>query len=148
MSKTMKFPFQFVRYFLFAIGMCVTSQVAGLDQVVNLSKADQKVLDGFVRGEQQNTVLMCEKGDQFPLRLLLRGEFLSLHGADKNPNISLQVIKTCYISCQEKGSFLFSHDLKTWKQFSDFFSGQLNFFLDAENGPMVAGLDLEIGSKQ
>ncbi|MDR2539554.1 MAG: hypothetical protein LBC45_02945 [Chlamydiales bacterium] len=128
--------------------MCITNQVSGFDQVVHLSKADQKVLDRFVRGEQENTVLMCEKGDQFPLRLLLRGEFISLHEADKNPNINLQILKTCYVSCQEKGSFLFSHDLKTWKQFSDFFSGQLNFFLDAENGLTVAGLDLEIASKQ
>jgi len=82
-----------------------------------------------------------------PFKLALKGEFLGLEST-QSASLYLNVLKTCYVRCEEKENFLFSTDLQTWKDFSEFFTGSLNVSVQAENGGPIAGLQFELNQRK
>ncbi len=76
-----------------------------------LDLSEREILD-FSQGKMADSILECQKGEYLPLRIILKGEFLSLEQDSATP-LSLRVLKSCYIRCEEKERFLFSADLRT-----------------------------------
>jgi hypothetical protein len=95
-------------------------------------------------------VVVCPEGSSLPFNLMLKGEFLALESALKP--LQLNILKTCYVQCDEKEHFLFSTDLQTWKDFSEFFTGEVRVSVERENGgPVASGLSqkfLPLGPRQ
>lgn len=110
-------------------------------QILRLSDLNNTLIQDFSQGNRSDCILECAAGLSLPFKLTLKGEFLGLEAA---PPLSLNILKTCYIRCEEKENFLFSTDLQTWKTFSEFFTGQLRLSVETENSQLVAGLQFEL----
>lgn len=117
------------------------------NQIICLSDLNDKVIQDFSQGNMGDLVIECPAGASLPFKLKVEGEFLGLGSAPLTP-LNLNVLKTCYIRCEEKENFLFSTDLKTWKAFSEFFTGSLNVSVEAENGKPMAGLQFELNQRK
>lgn len=101
------------------------------DQILVLSELTSEMKEDFLNGK----VLECLEGTVLPFRFSLKGEFL------EGENFStIKVLKTCFIKCVNE-VFLFSTDLKDWKEFHKFFNGNLGVSLDA--GPEFS-LNIEL----
>jgi hypothetical protein len=117
------------------------------NQIICLSDLNDKVIQDFSQGNMGDFVVECPAGTSLPFKLTLKGEFLEL-GSTQSPQLYLNVLKTCYVRCEEKGNFLFSTDLQTWEDFSEFFTGSLNVSVQAEKGGPVANLQFELYQKK
>ena len=117
------------------------------NQIICLSDLNDRVIQDFSQGNIGDFVVECPAGASLPFKLTLKGEFLGLESAAAAP-LYLNVLKTCYVRCEEKENFLFSTDLQTWKGFSEFFTGSLNVSVEAENGGPVAGLKFELNQRK
>ena len=113
-------------------------------QIIRLSELNARVIEDFSQGNRSDCILECAAGVSLPFKLTLKGEFLGLEAA---PQLHLNILKTCYIRCEEKENFLFSTDLQTWKAFSEFFTGELRLSVETENSHPVAGLQLELNQR-
>ena len=117
------------------------------NQIIRLSNLSDRVIQDFSQGHMGDLVVECLAGTNLPFKLTLKGEFLGLD-TDSSTPLYLKVLKTCYVRCEEKEHFLFSSDLQTWKEFSEFFTGELKVSVEAENGGPVAGLQFELNQRR
>ena len=115
--------------------------------IICLSDLNDRVIQDFSQGNMGDFVVECPAGASLPFKLKLKGEFLELESASLTP-LYLNVLKTCYVRCEEKANFLFSTDLQTWKGFSEFFTGSVNVSLEAENGGPTVGLKFELNQRK
>lgn len=115
-------------------------------QVISLLDVNEGLIQDFSQGKMGESILECPEGACLPLKLILKGEFLGLESAE--PPLYLKVLKTCYIRCEGQENLLFSTDLQTWKEFSEFFTGGLKVSVDRENGGPVAGIQLELNQRK
>ncbi len=115
-------------------------------QILRIVDLDEQMINDFSEGKMSHFILECPEGVSIPLTLNLLGEFFVLE-----PSLmaqpTLKLLKTCYVRCVEKENFLFSTDLKTWKGFSEFFTGTLTVSLSQENDEPVAGLQIELNQR-
>lgn len=96
--------------------------------IINLSNMTTQQLEGFFKGETVQLVLECPEGASLPLHLSIAGEFLALESLNEAPYL-LKIVKTCFIK-NEKQTFYFSDDCVHWKEYQDFFSGNLGLSFD------------------
>ena len=129
-----------------ATQLVAASKTQVCDQIVRLSDLNDRVIQDFSQGNMGDFVVECPAGARLPFKLTLKGEFLGLESTQSAP-LYLKVLKTCYVRCEEKEKFLFSTDLQTWKDFSEFFTGSLNVSVHAENGGPIAGLQFELNQR-
>lgn len=113
------------------------------DRIVKIEEVDQLFSQGKLLN---NVILECTEGSLLPLKISIKGDLLSLDSEDKNP-MTLKILKTFYIRCDEKEQFFFSTDLQEWKEFSEFSTGMLNALLKSENGVPTASLDLQLNHR-
>jgi hypothetical protein len=116
------------------------------ETILRLSDLDDRMMNDFSEGKMSHFILECPEGVSIPFKLDLKGEFLVLESA-LMAQLSLKILKTCYVRCEEKENFLFSTDLKAWKGFSEFFTGAITVSLGQENDEPVAGLQIELNQK-
>jgi hypothetical protein len=101
-------------------------------QVVNLTELTDAHIESFTQGKLQDTIVKCLAGTVLPLTLSLQGEFLASEGES-----SLKILKTCFVKYVEE-TYLFSLDGKSWKEFSEFFTGKLSAeFHNTGKGPFA-----------
>lgn len=89
-------------------------------------------------------IVECPEGARLPFKLSIQGQFLEL---EQEGHLHLKVIKTCYVLCKGEDDFLFSTDKHTWKGFSEFFTGDMQLDVAAEQGEPVAKLKLELNQR-
>lgn len=133
---------------------CLWMTLIGSGQLMAASTVDLSLLDvnetiiqDFSKGKMSGCTLECPQGALLPLKLSLRGEFISMDFAAAAP-VYLKVLKTCYVRCEEQEKFLFSTDRLQWKEFGEFFTGELRVSVHAENGEPTAGLELELNERK
>ncbi len=82
--------------------------------------------------------LFFEKGDKFNTEFNIQGDVFNL---DKPVIGSLEIAQNVFVKIQEEGLF-FSLDGKSWKDFDELFTGNLNFSLvaDSESVKIVGDL--------
>jgi hypothetical protein len=115
------------------IGVLGTALCAA-NHVVSLSELTDENIESFTQGKLQDTVVKCPAGMVLPLTLSLQGEFLALESAGES---SVKILKTCFMKCLGE-TYLFSLDGKTWKEFSEFFTGKLSAeFHNTDKGPFA-----------
>ena len=110
-------------------------------QVMHFLAVTDQVLDDFSKGKTGDLVLEIPEGVSIPLGIALKGDVLALN-LKQIPE--LRVLRTCYIRCPEKGSFLFSKDLHEWASFFEFFSGHLNMGVRVNEGAPIVAVDLDL----
>lgn len=115
-------------------------------QVIKLTDINQELLQEYFLGKMEDVVLEFPEGVKLPLNLSVWGEFLSVE-SDESTLHTVSVLKTCYIRCMGD-NFLFSTDLETWKEFSEFFKGQLSFWIDLNADQPKVGLSVELNQKE
>lgn len=115
-------------------------------EIISLSDLNDNVIEDFSNGNM-DCIVECREGTTLPFKLTLKGEFLALESAAISP-LYLKILKTCYVRCDGKENFLFSTDLQNWKEFSEFFTGELTVAIETENGGPVAGLQLELNERK
>ena len=116
------------------------------DQIVRVEDLNQQEIEGFSQGRLGDHILECHEGTFLPLKMDLKGEFLSLQSTAAP--LYLKIMKTCYIRCEEKEHFLFSTDLQSWKDFSEFFTGRVGVSVKAEKDGVIAGLEIELDQRK
>ena len=116
-------------------------------QTISLLNLSEREIQDFSQGKLGDSILECPQGACLPLKMTLKGEFLSLEPASAAP-LYLRVLKSCYIRCEEKENFLFSTDLQKWEGFSEFFTGNLKAAVEGHNGMPVAELELELNQRK
>lgn len=126
-------------------GLMAAPKTQPHNQVICLSDLSEQVIHDFSHGNMRDYIVECPEGSSLPFRLTLKGEFLGLESAGP---LQLNILKTCYIRCEEKETFLFSTDLQTWKGFSEFFTGEVRVSVEREQGGPVAGLQLELNQRK
>jgi hypothetical protein len=122
------------------------SQLMAWIQVVSLADLNDEMIQEFAEGKRGDVVVQCKEGMRLPFQMRMDGEFLSLSGADEAP-LYLTVMKTCYVRCSARETFLFSSDLLTWGKFSEFFTGELKISVDAKSGGPSASLYLRLNER-
>jgi len=113
-------------------------------QVIALRELTKEMVEDFFTGKTPQAILECTEGSNLPLYLSLKGEFLALEG--EAPSIKIRVLKTCFIKCQ-KESFFFSSDLENWKEFDEFFTGEVGVCLNIEDETPVARLNIDLNQR-
>lgn len=106
---------------------------------------DNQAVEDFFQGKN-NFVLECAEGTSFPFRIKVKGQLVELDETDKP--LYLNILKTCYLRYEDGENFLFSADLQTWKEFLEFFTGELNISVGIENGNLIADLQLEVNQRE
>ena len=89
----------------------------------------------------------CHAGDSLPLKVSIKGDFLSWESSQLTP-IDLTILQTCYIRCIDCDHFLFSKDGLTWKEFIEFFTGNISAGLEIERGELQANLQCEFNQRK
>ena len=117
------------------------------NQMISLTDLNDRVIEDFSNGSMNDMIIECTQGANLPFKVILKGEFLALESSAVSP-LYLKILKTCYIRCEDKGNFLFSTDLQSWKGFSEFFTGELNVSVENENNGLVVGLQLELNKRK
>lgn len=123
-------------------GLMAAPKTQTHNQVICLLDLSEQVIHDFAYGHRRDVVVMCPEGSSLPFNLTLKGEFLAVESALKP--LQLNIRKTCYVRCEEKEHFLFSTDLQTWKDFSEFFTGEVKVFVEREDGGPAVNLQLEL----
>ena len=114
------------------------------NHVIQLSSLTEDMVESFFNGKTPQRILQCTKGESFPLRFILKSEWLSL---EVNPvPLTATVLKTCFIKCIE-GTLFFSIDLKDWKSFEKFFTGMVGASLSIDEGLVEMGLNIELNQR-
>ena len=101
------------------VGVLGTALCAA-NHVVSLNELTDENIESFTQGKLQDAIVKCPAGMVLPLTLSLKGEFLASEGES-----SLKILKTCFVKCVGE-TYLFSLDGKSWKEFSEFFTGKLS----------------------
>lgn len=127
--------------------LVATPRSPSQNSIIQLSDLNDRVIQDFSQGNLGDFVVECPAGTSLPFKLTLKGEFLGLESNSIAP-LQLNVLKTCYVRCEEKENFLFSTDLQTWKGFPEFFTGNLKISVETENGSPVAGLQFELNQRR
>ena len=108
-------------------------------EATRLEDLTKESLEDFVEGKSENMIVACPAGLVLPLNLSLKGEFLALEPHQQ----AVKILKTCFVK-QVKETFYFSADGKTWKDFSQFFTGKLGVSISIEQDKPVAGVECEL----
>jgi hypothetical protein len=127
-------------------GLMAVPKIQPHNQVIYLSDLSEQAIEDFSRGDMHDVVVACPEGSSLPFKLTLKGEFLALESALKP--LQLNILKTCYVRCDEKEHFLFSTDLQAWKDFSEFFTGEVRVTVKRESGEPMTGLQLELNQRR
>ena len=94
-------------------------------RVVSPSALPQDMLEHFFRGELKDVVLECPVGSRLPLHISSRGaEQAALEFLDQAP-LYVTTRRPCYLRCVCPEHFLLSSDLREWRHFSAFFTGEV-----------------------
>lgn len=113
------------------------------DKVVCLSEVTDADIESFTQGKMKDTIVKCPAGMVLPLNFSLKGEFLAVESEGES---SVKILKTCFMKCLGE-TYLFSLDGKNWKEFSEFFTGNLSAsFHNTGSGPFV-GVSCELNQK-
>ena len=129
-----------------ATQLAAAPQTQSHNQVICLSDLSEQLIHDFSHGNMKDCIVECPMGSSLPFQLKLKGEFLELTSA--LIPLQLNILKTCYVRCVEREHFLFSTDLQTWKDFSEFFTGEVRASVEMENGRPMAGLQLELNQRK
>jgi len=117
------------------------------NQVISLLEFNERTIQDFLQGNMSEYAVECPAGACLPFKMVVKGEFLALDSEETTP-IYLKFLKTCYIRYEGKDNFLFSIDLQKWKNFSEFFTGELKASIEAQNGGPIAGMELELNQRK
>ncbi len=132
---------------LFAGFQSVEAHSEGVEgmQVVKLGEMSQESLMEYFSGINGNVVLECSEGMNLPFNLNLYGDFLRIESEEYKD--SIRVLKTCYMRFVDN-NFIFSLDLQSWHEFSEFFSGVFSVGIDTNEGTPKIGVNIELNQKQ
>lgn len=117
------------------------------NQIIKLSDLNDSVMQESFTEKMSDVIIECSEGARLPFKLTLKGQFLALEPAAMG-SLYLKVLKTCYVRCDGTENLLFSTDLHTWEDFSEFFTGELKISVVTENGEPVADLQLELNQRK
>lgn len=131
----------------FVIGFVMMTASLLADQIIKVEELNQHEIEGFSQGRLGDHIIECHEGVYLPLKMDVKGAFLSLQSANAEP-LYLKFLKTCYIRCEEKEHFLFSTDLQNWRDFSEFFTGRAGISVKAEKDGVIAGLEIELDQRK
>lgn len=90
-----------------------------------------KMNDFIFENWDSNKIVEFKKGTRLPLKIFLKGEFFHLITEDYHTMIFIK--KDLFIRIKDK-KFLFSDDLKSWKEGSLFFIGNTNISIASKKG--------------
>jgi hypothetical protein len=113
-------------------------------RVVALQDMKSEMLERFFTGKTPGVVLECTEGLSLPFNLRLKGQYLALDS--ENSTSEITIVKKCFIKCEEN-KFFFSSDLKSWKLFQDFFTGQIGVSVNVDEGKPTVCLNIEINQR-
>jgi hypothetical protein len=131
-------------YMMF-VGQLMAAPTDG-QQRISLLDLDESVMQDFYLGKMGETIVECPEGARLPLKLIVKGQFLSLEPAAP---LCLTVLRTCYIRWMGGGeNILFSSDLQTWKGAGEFFTGELRASIEKESGAPLAALHFELNQRE
>lgn len=112
------------------------------EELKNIPKEE---MDNFLfKNWDPNRVVEFKKGVQLPLKIFLKGEFFNLLIDDSYPMVILK--KDLFIRIKDK-KFLFSEDLKDWKEASYFFKGNATISVESNNGSPLIKVGAELNKK-
>ena len=112
------------------------------EQVINLFDLDNINIQEFSQGKLNDYILEIPEGVTLPFKMTVKGDFLAVDSISE-----LKILKTCFIRCQGEAEYLFSSDMQTWKEFSEFFTGQLSVSVEVQDEMPVAGLELQLNQR-
>ena len=139
---------------LMVVGSAQLMAVSPLETTISLCDLNDQLIQEFSYGTRRDLIVECPEGASLAFKLTLKGEFLALESAAIAPlsavvtPLYLRILKTCYIRCEGRENFLFSTDLKNWKGFSEFFTGELKVSVETDNAGPVAALQLELSERK
>jgi hypothetical protein len=116
------------------------------ENTMTLSQLSETTLQDFSKGVLRDIVLECREGDHFPLKVSIEGEFLNWDSS--SVPINLTILQTCFIRCTNPDHFLFSTDGETWKEFIDFFTGDIGAGLKIQNNELQGNLHCELNHRK
>ncbi len=118
----MKKAFAFTAVFLMMLSPAFSREkhFPPLKQVVSMADVDTQMIQEMILGLHSDLAIQCEAGAELPLRSL---HHFGLFTVKHNPNLSMEVEKTCYLRCVKRKVYV-SEDLITWEKPKDFFSGK------------------------
>lgn len=101
-------------------------------EAIDVRKLDPQTLNELMEGKHPFISIEFKKGDQFPLSLFLKGDFVELVG-EEDHLIYIKANKDIYLR-QDGESFLFSSNNTDWKPIVDFITGTaaVGFGVDEE----------------
>jgi len=113
-------------------------------RIVALEDVKSEMLERFFTGETPSVVLECTEGLSLPFNLRVKGQYLALDY--ENSTSAITIVKKCFIKCEEN-EFLFSTDLKSWKPFQEFFTGEIGVSVNVDEGLPTVCLNIEINQR-
>ncbi len=120
--------------------MSLSTIFAHDQDVMGLSDLTQQQIESFTLGKMPGAILECREGEVFPFQFNLVSEFLEL-SPQEDTHQTIQIMKTVYIKYDsEKEQYLFSPDMLDWKEFQEFFTGQIGVSLNVLDGSLNLGL--------
>jgi hypothetical protein len=102
-------------------------------QVVSLYDASQSSFDKIMEGKHPETVIEFPAKTALPIHFFLKGDLLNFVETTDNPGY-IEVKQKFYARCVEKGEPVFSSNLKTWKSFAEFITGNISVDLNMKDG--------------
>ncbi len=115
-------------------------------EMIQLTDLNEQTIYDFTHGKMRDSIIECPKGSTLPLTIEIKGSFLELHSASESP-LYLTLSQTCYVRCNAQEKFLFSSDLRSWKPFSEFFTGEIKASLERDSSGPLASLQIELNKK-
>jgi hypothetical protein len=138
----------FIGSFVLATSLFATSQdQEPSNRILKVEEMCGANIEKFPQGQLGDCIVEFSEGARLPLKIEFLGEFLGIESQSPTP-LFFKVLKRCYVRCEEKDTFLFSTDLQNWKEFSEFFSGHMNFSIKEDNKTVGAQVELELSQKK
>ncbi len=111
-------------------------------QVVSVHNASQETFDEIMKGNCLSVAIEFPAKTMLPIQLALSGDLMHFVGSTENPGY-FEVKQTFYAKCTEAGNPVFSSDLKNWKSFGEFITGNLSVLLSIHDGQPSMAISAE-----
>jgi|GEM_PF-5548921 len=115
------------------------------NQVIPLDEMTPSGLSDVTKGHLPHIFVLCDTGIELAVNVFTSGEFLS----SENPYFEAPLVrieKPFYFR-HDGNELLFSSDASDWKNFSDFFTGSLNFGVEIKDCRPVLRFDIDLNER-
>ncbi len=115
-------------------------------QIVSLNDVTEELIEQFKKGQIQSLIIECTEDTKLPLDLQLTGTVVSLTGTESS-QLTLRILKTFYLKFEED-SLSASSDLKTWRDITEFLTGNIHALFQSESSNPKVILGAEVHERQ